>query len=148
MTADPTYLPGASKRANDQVRIYEATDGAERWDMRGVPVIILSTRGRRSGAIRKIPLMRVTDGERYAVIASLAGAPEHPVWYLNLRAHPEVTLQDKAVTRRYLAHTASGEERERWWSRAVDVWPDYAAYQRKTERVIPVVVLEPVGPAD
>ena len=75
MTADPTYLPGASKRANDQVRIYEATDGAERWDMRGVPVIILSTRGRRSGAIRKIPLMRVTDGERYAVIASLGGAP-------------------------------------------------------------------------
>jgi deazaflavin-dependent oxidoreductase (nitroreductase family) len=148
MTADPAHLPGASERANEQVRVYEATDGAERWDMRGVPVIILSTRGRHSGAIRKLPLMRVTDGERYAVIASLGGAPKHPVWYLNLRADPVVTLQDKAVKRRYLAHTAAGEEREEWWRRAVAVWPDYARYQTKTDREIPVVILEPLPDQD
>jgi deazaflavin-dependent oxidoreductase (nitroreductase family) len=116
--------------------------------MRGVPVIILSTRGRHSGAIRKLPLMRVTDGERYAVIASLGGAPKHPVWYLNLQADPVVALQDKAVKRRYLAHTAVGEEREEWWRRAVAVWPDYARYQTKTDREIPVVILEPLPDQD
>ena len=144
MTADPSYLPGASERANEQVRVYEATDGAERWDMRGVPVVILSTRGRKSGAIRKMPLMRVTDGERYAVIASLGGAPKHPVWYLNLQADPVVALQDKAVKRQYCAHTATGKERGEWWARAVAVWPDYAKYQTKTDREIPVVILEPL----
>ena len=143
MTAEPTHLPGASERANAQVRVYEATDGAERWDNRGVPVVILSTRGRKTGAIRKMPLMRVTDGEKYAVIASLGGAPKHPVWYLNLQADPVVTLQDRAVKRRYRAHTATGKEREEWWARAVDLWPDYATYQTKTDRQIPVVILEP-----
>ncbi len=108
-----------------------------------MPVIILTTRGRKSGALRKAPLMRVTDGEKYAVIASLGGAPEHPVWYLNLLADPEVTLQDKDVKRRYRAHTATGDEREQWWARAVAVWPDYDKYQIKTDREIPVVVLEP-----
>ena len=144
MTAEPNYLPGASERANEQVRVYEATDGTERWDMRGVPVVILSTRGRHSGAIRKMPLMRVTDGEKYAVIASLGGAPKHPVWYLNLQADPVVSLQDRAVKRRYRAHTATGKEREEWWDRAVSVWPDYAVYQTKTDRQIPVVILEPL----
>ncbi len=148
MTAEPNHLPGASERANEQVRAYEATDGAERWDMRGVPVVILSTRGRHSGAIRKMPLMRVTDGERYAVIASLGGAPKHPVWYLNLQSDPVVSLQDKAVKRRYRAHTATGKEREEWWDRAVSVWPDYAVYQTKTDRQIPVVILEPLPDQD
>ncbi len=144
MSADPVYLPGASKHANDQVRDYEATDGVKAWDMRGVPVVILTTRGRKSGALRKAPLMRVTDGEKYAVVASKGGAPEHPVWYLNLLADPEVTLQDKAVKRKYLAHTATGAEREEWWARAAAVWPDYDNYQTKTDREIPIVVLEPV----
>ena len=111
MSSETEYLPGTSRRANDQVRAYEASDGAKQGDMRGVPVIILTTRGRKSGALRKAPLMRVTDGERYAVIASLGGAPEHPVWYLNLLADPEVTLQDKDVRRRYRARTTSGAER-------------------------------------
>ena len=79
MSTDPVYLPGASQHANDQVRVYEATDGVQAWDMRGVPVVILTTRGRKSGALRKAPLMRVTDGEKYAVVASKGGAPEHPV---------------------------------------------------------------------
>ena len=148
MTAEPTYLPGASERVNEQVRVYEATDGTERWDMRGVPVVILSTRGRHSGAIRKMPLMRVTDGEKYAIIASLGGAPKHPVWYLNLQADPVVSLQDRAVKRRYRAHTATGKEREEWWDRAVSVWPDYAVYQTKTDRQIPVVILEPLPDQD
>ena len=89
--------------------------------------------------------MRVTDGERYAVIASLGGAPEHPVWYLNLLADPEVTLQDKDVRRRYLARTTSGAERQEWWDRAPAVWPYYDGYQTKTDREIPVVLLEPVS---
>ena len=144
MSIDSDYLPGASQRSNDQVRIYEATDGAQAWDMRGVPVVILTTRGRKSGALRKAPLMRVTDGEKYAVVASLGGAPEHPVWYLNLLADPVVTLQDKAVKEKYRAHTASGEEREQWWARAAAVWPDYDTYQKKTERQIPLVILEPL----
>ena len=148
MTAEPSYLPGASERANEQVRVYEATGGAERWDNRGVPVVILSTRGRHSGAIRKMPLMRVTDGEKYAVIASLGGAPKHPVWYLNLQADPVVALQDKAVKWRYRAHTATGQERAEWWARAVSVWPDYAKYQTKTDREIPVVILEPLPDQD
>src|SRR5664279_1828787 len=103
MTAEPSYLPGASERSNEQVRVYEASDGAERGDLRGVPVVILSTSGRHSAAIRKMPLMRVTDGEKYAVIASMGGAPKHPVWYLNLQADPVGDLQDKAVNRRYRA---------------------------------------------
>lgn len=144
MSVPPEYLPGASERSNSQVRAYEASDGADRGDMRGVPVIILTTRGRKSGALRKVPLMRVTDGERYAVIASLGGAPEHPVWYLNLLADPEVTVQDREVKRRYRARTVNGEERHEWWARAAEVWPDYHGYQRKTDREIPVVLLEPV----
>jgi F420H(2)-dependent quinone reductase len=145
MATDSDYLPGASQRANDQVRTYEATDGVKAWDLRGVPVIILTTRGRKTGALRKAPLMRVTDGEKYAVVASKGGAPEHPVWYLNMLADPVVTLQDKAVKKQYRAHTASGEEREQWWARATAVWPDYDTYQTKTDREIPIVILEPLA---
>ncbi len=144
MTAEAGYLPGASQRSNDQVAKYEATDGMKAGDMRGVPVVILTTRGRKTGALRKAPLMRVTDGEKYAVVASLGGAPEHPVWYLNLLADPIVTLQDKAVKKRYRAHTATGEEREQWWARAAEVWPYYDTYQTKTDRQIPIVILEPL----
>ncbi|MEP6559518.1 MAG: nitroreductase family deazaflavin-dependent oxidoreductase [Nakamurella sp.] len=144
MSEDSIYVPGSNSWANTQVSAYESSNGAEQGDLRGVPVIILTTRGRKSGALRKAPLMRVSDGEKYAVIASLGGAPEHPVWYLNLQAHPEVTLQDKDVTRRYRAHTAVAEEREQWWARAAAVWPDYNRYQLKTHREIPVVVLEPL----
>jgi len=144
MSSDSQYLPGSSGSSNAQVRAYEQSDGAKRGDMRGVPVVILTTRGRKSGALRKVPLMRVTDGERYAVIASLGGAPEHPVWYLNLLADPEVTLQDREVKRRYRARTASGDERREWWDRAVAVWPYYTGYQTKTDREIPVVVLDPM----
>ena len=143
MTADPTYLPGASSFANKQVKAYEASGGAKESTLRGVPTVILTTRGRKSGALRKSPLMRVSDGVTYAVIASQGGSPEHPLWYRNLIDYPLVTLQDKADRRQYRARTATGAEREEWWQRAVAVWPDYAKYQTKTDREIPVVLLEP-----
>lgn len=144
MSAEPTYMPGADDYANRQVAAYEASAGAEESTLRGVPTVVLTTVGRKTGTIRKTPLMRVTDGQRYAVVASKGGAPEHPVWYLNILADPDVTLQDKAVKRRYRAHVAAGAERARWWDIAVSVWPDYRVYQTKTDREIPVVVLVPV----
>jgi deazaflavin-dependent oxidoreductase (nitroreductase family) len=106
-------------------------------------VIILTTRGNKTGNIRKIPLMRIEHDGHYAVVASQGGAPTHPVWYYNLVADPNVQLQDGPSPREYIAHEASGEERETWWRRAVEAWPDYAEYQKKTDRTIPVFVLDP-----
>lgn len=111
--------------------------------MRGRPVVILTCRGAKTGAVRKIPLMRVEHDARYALVASQGGAPEHPFWYHNVRAHPEVRLQDGARVQEMIAHEASGHERALWWERAVAVWPDYAAYQEKTRRRIPLFVLSP-----
>ena len=128
----------------DQVRQYEDSGGREGNTMRGVPVIILWTRGRSTGAVRKTPLMRVRDGDRYAVVASKGGAPEHPVWYANLVADPHVSVQDGPEVRDYLAREVTGAEKAEWWAKATAVWPDYDAYQEKTDREIPVVVLEPV----
>ena len=128
---------------SDQVEKYEASDGQEAGDLRGVPVIILTTTGNKSGKIRKTPLMRVNDGDRYAVVASMGGAPKHPVWYHNLVANPKVRLQDGAVVRDYVARELEGDERSEWWKRAAAVWPDYDGYQTKTDRVIPIFVLEP-----
>lgn len=111
--------------------------------MRGKPVIILTTVGAKSGRTRKTPLMRVEHEGQYAVIASKGGAPQHPLWFRNIQAHPVVELQDGPVRRVYDARIATGQERQAWWERAVVAWPDYAAYQSATERVIPVVVLTP-----
>lgn len=112
--------------------------------MRGLPVVVLTTVGARTGKIRKTPLMRVEHDGRYAVVASQGGAPTHPVWYHNLRAHPTVELQDGPARGEFVAHEATGDERREWWQRAVDAFPDYADYQRRTEREIPVFVREPV----
>ena len=142
-----TYEPSPNDFAAKQVRQYEASGGTEGNTMRGVPVIILWTKGRRSGAIRKTPLMRVNDGDRYAVVASQGGAPEHPVWYLNLEADPHVSLQDGPEVRDYIAKTATPEEKAEWWPKATAVWPDYDDYQEKTEREIPLVILTPVEDA-
>ncbi len=141
--SEGTYIPSPAKRAADQVETYERTDGREGGDLRGVPVIILTTRGRKTGAIRKTPLMRVNDGEEYAVVASKGGAPEHPVWYLNIRNDPTVQLQDGSVKKTYRAHEAEGAERAEWWRKATAVWPDYDDYQAKTDRQIPLVILTP-----
>ncbi|ORB72425.1 nitroreductase family deazaflavin-dependent oxidoreductase [Mycobacterium scrofulaceum] len=115
------------------------TDGVEIFDR---PVVLLTMTGAKSGKKRYVPLMRVEDGGRYAIVASKGGAPEHPVWYFNLKANPEVTLQDGAKVVTLRARELEGAERAQWWQRAVDAYPPYAEYQTKTSRQIPVFVLE------
>jgi len=112
--------------------------------MRGMPVVILTTKGVKSGKVRKTPLMRVEHEGAYAVVASQGGAPTHPQWYFNLVASQHVELQDGPVKQDMTARELSGEERAVWWARAVAAFPDYANYQAKTERQIPVFLLEPV----
>jgi F420H(2)-dependent quinone reductase len=143
MALQGTYAPSPAEWVAEQVRQYEASGGTEGNTMRGVPVIILWTRGRKSGTVRKTPLMKVRDGDRYAVVASMGGAPEHPQWYANITADPHVSVQDGAEVRDFLAREATGEEKAEWWAKATAVWPDYDAYQEKTDREIPLLVLEP-----
>lgn len=138
------YLPSTSEWARKQAEAYEASGGQEANLLRGVPVIILTTVGAVSGGLRKTALMRVEHEGRYAVVASMGGAPAEPKWGENIRRHPHVELQDGAEKRDYLARELSGDEREVWWRRATAVWPDYDAYQAKTERVIAVFLLEPL----
>ena len=110
-----------------------------------MPVIVLTTKGAKSGKIRKSPLMRVEHDGAYAAVASLGGAPKHPVWYYNVVADPQVELQDGPVRQDMTAREVTGDEKAVWWKRAVEAYPDYAAYQKKTEREIPVFVLEPAA---
>jgi deazaflavin-dependent oxidoreductase (nitroreductase family) len=143
MPLNGDYEPSPAKHVRDQVETYERTDGAEANTLRGRPVIILTTRGAKSGKVRKTPLMRVEHDGRYAVVASKGGAPSHPVWYHNVAADPHVQLQDGARKWDMTAREATGEEKAQWWERAVAAWPDYAEYQKKTDREIPLFVLEP-----
>jgi deazaflavin-dependent oxidoreductase (nitroreductase family) len=142
------YEPSKSQWARDQAELYERTGGAEGGSLRGRPVIILTSVGAKTGRLRKTALMRVEHAGEYAVVASLGGAPKHPAWYHNLVANPHVELQDGPDTKEYLAREVTGDERETWWKRAVEVWPDYAAYEKKTSRIIPVFVLTPIESAD
>ena len=137
------YEPSPAKFVADQVALYEATGGAEGGTLMDKPVVILTTRGRHSSKVRKSPLMRVEHNGTYAVVASMGGAPKHPVWYLNLIASPAVTLQDGANVYEMAAREVQGDEKARWWALAIDAWPAYAEYQTKTDRQNPVVVLEP-----
>ncbi|BBY08510.1 F420H(2)-dependent quinone reductase [Mycobacterium noviomagense] len=121
-----------------------ASGGAEGTELQGKPVILLTTVGAKTGKLRKTPLMRVEHDGEYAIVASLGGAPKHPVWYYNVKKNPRVELQDGPVTGEYNAREVFGEEKAVWWERAVQVWPDYAEYQKKTDRQIPVFVLTPV----
>lgn len=139
------YVPSPSSFAAKQVKVYESSGGTEGTTMRGKPVVILTTLGARTGKIRKTPLMRVEHDGVYAVVASLGGAPKHPVWYHNIVADPRIELQDGPVRQDMTAREVTGEEKDRWWERAVEAWPDYAEYQKKTDRVIPVFVLEPAA---
>ena len=111
-------------------------------NMHGKPIILLISLGAKTGKLRKTPLMRVEHDGRYAAVASLGGAPKNPVWYYNLKADSRVELQDAALTKTYAAREVFGEEKALWWQRAVDAFPDYADYQRNTDRQIPVFVLE------
>lgn len=137
------YAPSTSEWARKQAEQFEQSRGSEAALLRDKPIIVLTTKGAKTGALRKTALMRVEHDGRYAVVASKGGAPENPAWFYNIVAEPLVELQDGDVKRDYRAHEAEGTEREEWWARAVQAWPDYANYQLKTERVIPLFVLEP-----
>jgi deazaflavin-dependent oxidoreductase (nitroreductase family) len=138
------YEPSTQKWVRDQVELYEGSGGLEGTSMRDLPVIILTTVGAKSGKIRKTPLMRVEHAGRYAAVASQGGAPRHPVWYYNLLADPRVELQDGPVRADMVVREVTGEEKALWWKRAVEAYPPYADYKARTEREIPVFVVEPV----
>ena len=139
------YEPSAFDFSRNQVDLYERSGGTEGTEQGGKPVIILTSVGAKTGKLRKSPLMRVEHDAEYAVVASLGGAPKHPVWYYNLIAYPHVELQDGPVKKDYRAREVHGAERETWWERAVAAWPDYANYQTKTTRTIPLFVLTPIS---
>jgi F420H(2)-dependent quinone reductase len=143
MTLSGEYQPSPDQWVREQVEKYESSGGTEATTMRGVPVVVVTSLGAKSGKIRKNPLMRVEHEGRYALVASKGGAPQHPTWYHNLVAHPTVEVQDGPDRREYTVRVLEGDERATWWERAVAVWPDYADYQTKTDREIPVFVAEP-----
>ena len=136
------YQPSPMAWVREQVEAYERTGGREGNTLRetGLPVIILTTRGNKSGKIRKTPLMRVEHDGAYALVASMGGAPKHPVWYYNLKSDPAVTIQDGPEPFDVDVRELAGDERAEWWTRAVAAFPPYAEYQQRTERVIPVFV--------
>ena len=136
------YIASTWDTAADHVERYLGTDGAEGYEFHGATCVILTTRGRRTGAIRRSPIVRVCDGGRYLAVASMGGAPKHPMWYLNLQANPEVTIQDKGEVHNLVARTATAVEKEELWPIAVAEWPDYENYQKRTERDIPLVICE------
>ncbi|MEU2790981.1 nitroreductase family deazaflavin-dependent oxidoreductase [Streptomyces sp. NPDC007100] len=145
MPLEGEYEPSPAQWIREQVDLYERSDGtqgATLWDT-GLPVVILTTRGAKSGKIRKAPLMRVEHEGRYAAVASKGGFPRHPDWYFNLKSDPHVQLQDGAVRQEMTAREVTGDEKAEWWERAVAAYPPYAEYQQKTDRVIPVFVLAP-----
>jgi deazaflavin-dependent oxidoreductase (nitroreductase family) len=143
MTLSGEYEPSPEQWVRDQVAAYESSGGTEATTLRGVPVVVVTSVGAKSGKLRKNPVMRVEHDGAYALVASKGGAPSHPTWYHNLVAHPRIELQDGPDRREYTVRVADGEERETWWARAVEVWPDYASYQEKTDREIPLFVAEP-----
>jgi len=138
------YEPSPTQWVRDQVDLIESSGGTQGTTLRDMPVIVLTTRGAKSGKIRKTPLMRVEHEGRYAAVASLGGAPKHPVWYHNVLADPRVELRDGTELWDMKAREVTGEEKALWWRRAVEAFPNYAEYQEKTTRDIPVFVLEPV----
>jgi F420H(2)-dependent quinone reductase len=139
------YAPSSAKWVRDQVDEIERSGGQSGTLLRGVPVIVITSMGAGSGKLRKHPVMRVEHDGRYAAVASKGGAPEHPAWYRNLVEHPLVEVQDGPIKGDFSARELEGDERAEWWERALAVWPDYASYQEKTDRQIPLFVLEPVS---
>ncbi|AYJ49977.1 nitroreductase family deazaflavin-dependent oxidoreductase [Rhodococcus sp. P1Y] len=135
------YEPSTSDWARKQAELLEGSGGTEGTTLNGMPVILLTTKGNKSGKLRKTPLMRVEHDGEYAAVASLGGAPKHPVWYFNIKAEPHVELQDGTEKADYIAREVTGDEKAVWWERAVAAFPPYAEYQTKTDREIPVFVL-------
>lgn len=146
MPLEGEYEPSPTGWVREQVELIESSGGTEGTTLMdtGMPVILLTTQGVKSGKLRKTPLMRVEHEGTYAAVASLGGAPKHPVWYFNVKADPHVELRDGTVVKDMTAREVTGEEKAVWWERAVAAYPPYADYQKKTDREIPVFVLEPV----
>ena len=142
MALDGEYEPSPAQWVRDQVEEFESSGGTKGTTMRGMPVVLMTMRGAKSGKVRKVPVMRVEHEGTYAAVASMGGAPKNPVWYHNLVANPRVELQDGPVRREVTAREVHGDEKALWWERAVAAYPDYANYQQRTERQIPVFVLE------
>jgi len=143
MSLNGEYEPSTAQWVRDQVDEYEGSGGSSGTTMRDMPVIIVTTRGAKSGKVRKVPLMRVEHDGEYAAVASMGGAPKNPVWYHNLVADPRVELRDGTLVQPMTAREVTGAEKAIWWERCVAAYPDYADYQVKTERSIPVFVLTP-----
>ena len=140
------YIPSTAAWVRDQVELYEGSGGKDGTTLRetGLPVIVVTNRGNRTGAIRKTPLMKVKDGNNYVLVGSKGGAPKNPVWVYNLRSHADVEIQDEtAVHNMRVREVEEGEERARLWELSVAAFPPYAEYQNKTARLIPVFVAEP-----
>jgi deazaflavin-dependent oxidoreductase (nitroreductase family) len=146
MTLQGEYVPSKQDWVREQVERFEASGGTEATvlERTGDPIVVITSLGAKSGKLRKNPVMRVERDGKYVAIASDGGGPKHPVWYYNFLAHPEVDLQDGPVKKSYRARLLEGDERAEWWEYAVDTWPTYASYQKKTEREIPVFLLEPI----
>ena len=144
MAIDGEYIPSTAQWVRDQVDEYEGSGGTAGTTLRdtGLPVVVVTNRGAKTGAVRKTPLMRVEHEGSYAAVGSKGGAPQHPVWVYNLRKHPQVVVQDGTEKWEMTAREVTGEERAAWWERAVAAYPPYAEYQQKTDRLIPVFVLE------
>ena len=147
MAVEGEYEPSTAAWVREQVELYEGSGGTQGTTLAdtGLPVVIVTNRGARSGKVRKTPLMRVEHDGRYAAVASQGGAPTHPYWYFNLRTDPHVEVQDGPRKQAMTARELAGDERAQWWQRAVAAYPPYAEYQQKTTRQIPVFVLEPAG---
>ena len=147
MPLDGEYEASPRRWVRDQVELFERSGGTEGITLldTGLPVVIVTNVGAKTGKVRKTPLMRVEHDGRYAAVASMGGAPKNPVWYYNLRANPRVELQDGSARIHMIAREAVGAERAQWWERAVAAYPPYAEYQTKTSRQIPVFVLEPAA---
>lgn len=145
MAVTGEYEPSPRPWVRDQVELFESSGGTKGTTLMdtGLPVVIVTNVGAKTGKVRKTPLMRVEHNGRYAAVASLGGAPKNPVWYFNLKANPDVQLQDGPNRSDMVARELSGSERDEWWQRAVAAYPPYAEYQTKTSRQIPVFVLEP-----
>jgi deazaflavin-dependent oxidoreductase (nitroreductase family) len=143
MSSPNEYAPSPSDWVRAAVEKIDATGTTESAGFNGLGIVLLTMVGNKSGKIRKVPVMRVERDGRYIAVASLGGAPKNPVWYYNLKADPNVKLQDGTETKEYVAREIDGDEYDEWWPRSVTAYPDYAEYQKKTTRKIPQFLLEP-----
>ena len=146
MTIQGEYVPSKQQWVRDQVAEFEASNGQRANTLRDTcdPIVVITSLGAKSGKVRKNPVMRVERDGTYVAVASLGGAPQNPEWYYNFLAHPEVELQDGPERKKYRARLVEGDERADWWQYAVDTWSTYGEYQKRTDREIPVFVLEEI----